>query len=277
MNEHPENPQPEVDSPAPPEPSAPPWKPSPPQVLRYRDDKSLAEAAARRFLDSATRAVEKEGRFIVALAGGEAPLLLYRRLAESPYREKVPWKKTFVVFAGEPCVPPDDPESHHLAIKEILLDPVGVTGHQVLRMKGEQKPEEAARRYDVRLGDLFLTRTRRGFDLVVLGIGADGGVAALFPGTGALQEQERWVAANRIQESDTWWLTLTMKALNASRRVIFLATGEEKARVVAEAFGGLDHPEPHPCERVAPPHARREVLVDPLAASLLPRPEEAGE
>jgi 6-phosphogluconolactonase len=252
------------------EASSSPWKPSPPQVTMYADAEALAEAAARRFLDSAERAVRKDGRFLVVLAGGSTPKALYRRLTESPYRETVPWDRTLFLFGDERCVPPDHADSNYRMARETLFDPLEIPETSVFRMKGEQKPVEAAQRYEVRLGDLFLLRPRRRFDLVLLGIGADGHTASLFPGTEALEERERWVAANHVPHLDAWRITMTLPALNAAARIVFLATGEEKAKVVAEAFGGLDHPDPYPCELVAPPHVRREVLVDTAAASLLP-------
>jgi 6-phosphogluconolactonase len=247
-----------------------PWRPSPAQVYRYRDVAALADAAARRFLETAKRAVEREDRFIVVLAGGTTPRALYTRLTESPYDRRVPWKKTYFVFGDERCVPPDDEDSNYRMARETLLDPLEIPEAHVLRMKGEQEPADAARRYEVRIGDLFLTRSRRKFDLVLLGIGTDGHTASLFPGTDALEERERWVVANHVPQLDDTRLTLTFKALNAAGRVIFMATGEEKAQVVAEAFGGVEHPEPYPCERVTPFQARREVLIDFEAALRMP-------
>jgi len=254
-----------------------PWRPSPAQVHRYKDGEAVAKAAARRFLDSARRAVEKNDRFTVVLAGGSTPRRLYSLLTEPPYRDRVPWQETFFAFGDERCVPPDDEASNYRMAKECLLDPLEIPDHRVLRMKGERPPEKAAELYEVRLGDLFLGRSKRRFDLVLLGIGDDGHTASLFPGTAALEEQERWVAANHVAKLDAWRLTLTLKALNSARRVIFLATGEEKARVIAEAFGGVDHEPPHPCERVAPLHARREVLLDHEAASLIPHDDDGGK
>ena len=251
-----------------------PWLPSPAQVHRYREPAALADAAAKRFLDSAKRAVDKTDRFIVVLAGGSTPRTLYRRLTEPPYRDSVPWKRTYFVFGDERCVPPDDATSNYRMVHETLLQPLEISQHHVLRMKGEHTPVEAARRYEVRLNDLFLNEPRRKFDLLLLGIGTDGHTASLFPGTAALEEQERWVVANQVpQLDDAWRLTMTFKALTASRCVIFMATGEEKAQVIAEAFGGVEHAEPHPCERVTPLHARREVLIDHSAASRIPRNE----
>jgi 6-phosphogluconolactonase len=252
------------------------WRPSPAQVQRYKNAEALANAAARRFLDSAKRAVDKSDRFTVVLAGGSTPRHLYSMLTEPPYRDAVPWKRTFFAFGDERCVPPDDEASNYRMARETLFAPLEIPDHRVLRMKGERAPEKAAELYEVRLGDLFLGRSKRRFDLVLLGIGDDGHTASLFPGTSALEEQERWVAANHVPKLDAWRLTLTLKALNSARRVIFLATGEEKARVVAEAFGGVEHETPHPCELVAPFHARREVLLDPGAASLIPRDDDGG-
>jgi len=251
------------------QPSGTPWGPSPPRVHAYKDADALAEAAAKRFVATAERAVARDGQFLVVLAGGRTPRGLYRKLTESPWRERVAWDRTYFVFGDERCVPPDHEDSNYRMVRETLLDPLGIPALQVLRMKGEHKPDEAARWYEVRLDDLFLLRSRRKFDLVLLGIGADGHTASLFPGTAALDETERWVVAHHVPQVDAWRLTLTFKALNAAGRVVFLATGEDKARVVAEAFGGLEHPTPHPCERVAPLHVRREVLLDPAAAALL--------
>ena len=250
------------------------WEPSPAQVHRYKNAEALAKAAAKRFIDSAKRAVDKNDRFTVVLAGGSTPRRLYSMLTEPPYRDSVPWKQTFFAFGDERCVPPDDAASNYRMAKECLFDPLEIPDQRVLRMKGERPPEKAAELYEVRLGDLFLGRSKRRFDLVLLGIGADGHTASLFPGTAALEEQERWVAANHVAKLDAWRLTLTLKALNSARRVIFLATGEEKARVIAEAFGGVDHEPPHPCERIAPFHARREVLLDHDAASLIPHDDD---
>jgi len=254
-----------------------PWLPSPPQVHRYKGPDEVAAAAAKLFLDSAKRAVDQADRCLVVLAGGSTPRSLYRLLAESPYRENVPWPKMFFVFGDERCVPPDHEDSNYGMVRETLFDPLEIPAHNVLRMKGEQVPAEAARRYQVRIGDLFLSHPKRQFDLVLLGIGADGHTASLFPDTKALDEQERWVVANEVPQLGAWRLTLTFPALNAAKKVVFLATGERKAQVIAEAFGGVEHAEPHPCERVAP-RARCEVLIDEAAASLIPAsPEIRGD
>jgi 6-phosphogluconolactonase len=262
--------------PAPPGAELPPWQPTPPQVHRYRDAGQLAEAAAKRFAESARRAVDRDGRFLVAVGNGPATREVYRRLAEPPYRDELPWAQTYFVFADERCVGPHDETSHHRMAHETLFAPLGIGPLQVLRIKGEQAPVDAARRYAVRLGDLFLNHPKRQFDLALLEIGNEGEVASLLPGSPALEEREAWVVANPVPESGDWRVTLTLHALNSARRVVFLATGADRARVVAEAFCGVEHGAPHPCERVVPSHARRELLVDYEAASLMPHEERSS-
>jgi 6-phosphogluconolactonase len=260
-----------------PEKTAPPWLHSPPQVRQYPSPEAMAKAAATRFLETAKRAVEKQERFTVVLAGGGTPRLLYQLLAKPPYRDKVPWNKTFFVFGDERCVPPDDETSNYRLAKKNLFEPLEIPDYRILRMKGEQPPADAARWYEVRLSDLFLGKAKRKFDLVLLGIGEDGHTASLFPGTEALEEQERWVVANHVPQIEAWRLTMTFKALSATKRVIFMATGEAKAKVLAEAFGGVEHETRYPCERITPYGARREVLLDRAAAALIPRENPGTE
>ena len=240
------------------------------QIHRFKDDEQLAIAAAKRIAEVANKAVEQNGRFLWVLAGGSTPQTLYRLLTGEEYRESIPWDRTILLFGDERCVPPDDEQSNYRMLQETLFDPLQISEHRIFRMKGEQGPAEAAARYAVRLNDLFLGQEARQFDLVLLGIGSDGHTASLFPETEALEESERWVVANHVPRLDCWRLTLTYPALNSARRVLFLASGEEKAEIVAEAFGGLEHPAPHPCERVIPVHGRREILVDVAAASRIP-------
>jgi len=250
--------------------TAAPWEPIAPRIHRCKDADALAEAAAKRFAETARAAVARHGHFLVVLAGGSTPRGLYTRLTGEPYRDSLPWQQTYFAFGDERCVPPDHPDSNYRMADETLFGPLGIPETRVLRMKGEQPPKEAARRYEVRLDDLFLLVPRPQFDLVLLGIGPDGHTASLFPGTAALDETGRRVVANHVPRLDAWRLTLTFEALAATPRVVFMATGEEKARVVAEAFGGVEHAAPHPCERVASPHTHRDVFVDAAAASRLP-------
>jgi len=239
-------------------------------VLVLADPDSVAEAAAEMFAATAESAVHERGRFTVALAGGRTPQRLYRRLAKREFSERIPWDAGWYAFGDERCVPPDHPDSNYRAAYDSLLSNVPIPPERILRMRGElDQPSRAAFFYEQNLRELFPDDPWPRFDLVLLGMGADGHTASLFPGTDALAERERWVTANWAPALDAWRLTLTLPALCAARQVLFLITGQDKAKVVAQAFCGAPHDAPHPAELVVPTDGAREILLDAEAAALL--------
>ena len=84
----------------------------------------------------------------------------------------------------------------------------------------------------------FQTEDVPRFDLILLGIGADGHTASLFPQTPALEIHDRWVVANPVPRLDTTRITLTVPVINAARAIIFLVAGEDKAEALREILEG---------------------------------------
>jgi 6-phosphogluconolactonase len=247
-----------------------------PRLVLVDDASALADAAAGAIVDAAMEAVAARQRFTVALAGGATPRATYMRLAGSPFAESVPWERTWVFFGDERCVPPEHAESNYRMASETLLSKVGIPAERVYRMRGEaEDPEEAAAEYARTLATVF--ETKRGgvprLDLVLLGLGLDGHIASLFPGSPAAKEIFRTVvavhaAAARIPQR----LTLTFPVINAAARVIFLISGAEKAKTLKAALsdGGL-----LPAGMVRPADGTLTWIVDRPAAALLP-PELLG-
>ncbi len=191
-------------------------------------------------------------------------------LSAGPLRLRVPWSRTHVLFGDERCVPPDHEQSNYRMVKQTLLEQVRIPEEQVYRIEGERDPEDAAAAYEARLRELFRGESVPRFDLLLLGMGNDGHTASLFPQTKALDETERWVVANDVPQLQTRRITLTYPAIRAARRIVFMITGDAKAKTVAEAFGGVAHEGVYPCERAVPLDGDREILLDRGAASLLP-------
>lgn len=234
------------------------------------DADAVAEAAAEVFVATANAAIDRDGRFIVALAGGSTPRRLYSLLSSTAYAGKVPWERTHLLFGDERCVPTDHPQSNYRMVRESLLGDVPIPADHVHPIAGEMShPGRAAHFYEAEMRGLFPDARWPRLDLALLGVGADGHTASLFPGTSALEERERWVVANYVAWLENWRITMTFPALNHARLILFLVTGKTKATVVAEAFGGGAHPEPYPCERVVPVDGEREILLDQDAASAL--------
>jgi 6-phosphogluconolactonase len=234
---------------------------------RVLDDDEAVACAAEALLSEAAAEAGPDRELSIALAGGSTPARLYRRLAvASP---GLPWRRTVLLFGDERHVAPDHADSNYRMVRESLLDRLA-DPPRVLRVRGElADPHQAARDYERELARVFTGARVPRLDVVLLGIGEDGHTASLFPGTAALDETRRWAVANHVPQLDAWRVTLTLPVLCAARHVVFLVTGERKARVLAEAFGGRPHPVPHPCERVVPDAGRRTILADRPAASLL--------
>ena len=208
------------------------------------------------------------GIFRVGLAGGSTPRAMYERLTRSPYRVSVRWERVRFFWGDERCVPPDSERSNYRMARETLLEPLGIAARQVFRMKGEQEPARAARAYEKVLRREFRGRPAR-LDLLFLGLGSDGHAASLFPGTAALAEGRRLVAANSVAKFSEWRITLTYRAINAARRIVFLVSGAEKAAPQAKILEKRRGWQDLPAARVAPGRGTLVWLADKAAASNL--------
>ena len=239
----------------------------------YPDAKTLARAAAEQFVHAAEKAVAARGQFNVALAGGSTPRATYSLLASAEFaprpstllRTGVDWARVQVFWGDERCVPPDHPASNYALARETLLDHVPLPAGNVHRIRAELPPPQAAALYQKELEAVLGTGGR--FDLILLGMGADGHTASLFPGTAALEEKTRWVVENYVASLDSWRVTLTLPVLNAARQVTFLVSGAAKAETLARVQAG----ERLPAALVHPSPGRLTWMVDAAAAGQLER------
>jgi 6-phosphogluconolactonase len=240
-------------------------------VHRFDDLEALARGAAEAVAGAAARAVAEHGRFTIALAGGSTPRRLYALLADAraPFRARIPWGRVHVFFGDERHVPPNDPDSNYRLAREALLD--HVRAGSVHRMRGDlPDAAAAAAAYEEELERFFGASVADGpppaLDLVLLGLGPDGHTASLFPGSGALEERRRWVAAPWIARLRAHRLTLTLPVLDRAREVLFLVAGADKADALAHVLGGGDGEAPLPAARVRPGGGAPRWYVDRDAA-----------
>jgi 6-phosphogluconolactonase len=243
-----------------------------PRLIRVADTAALAEAAAAAILQTAQAAVKAHGRFTIALAGGATPALTYARLAQPPFVTAMPWDRTWIFFGDERMVPADHPESNYRMADERLLAKVPIAPDHVFRMRGEAEDSEtAATDYGKALAEVCAAR-RAGvprLDLVLLGVGVDGHTASLFPGSPAVREIFRPVAAvHAAAAAVPERLTMTLPVINAAARVFVLVSGGEKSKVVKSV---LVEKKLVPAGMVSPEEGELWWFVDEAAAALLPR------
>jgi len=239
-----------------------------PKTFIYDNPEQLAEAAALRFINSAQAAIALQGRFSVAVAGGNTPKRVYELLASDSYRGRTEWSSVHIFFGDERCVPPDHQDSNYRMVKESLLSHVPIPTVNVHRMRGEDDPALGARLYEEELRAFFEAAPWPRFDLVLLGMGEDGHTASLFPATAALREKKAWVVANWVEQLKKFRLTLTVPAICHAAHIVFLVTGEAKARRLHEVLSGPRDPERLPAQLIQPVDGSLEWLVDKAAASM---------
>jgi 6-phosphogluconolactonase len=251
--------------------------------VRVLDDPAAVQrAAAEEFAARSEVAVRARGAAFVALSGGSTPRALHALLAEpaEPFRARVPWTSLHVFWGDERPVGPDHPDSNYAMAHDTLLRHVPVPPAQIHRIPGEDSdPARAAERYADELRRVFgaFGRLETGwprFDLVILGMGADGHTASLFPGTDVVHETSRLVAAPWVATLGTHRITLTPPVLNAADRVVFLVTGGDKADALAGVLEGPRQPAIYPSQAIAPRAGAPVWLVDRAAAARLAAPTE---
>jgi 6-phosphogluconolactonase len=232
------------------------------------DPEAVAERAAADVARYLGRVREEHGVAHMALSGGSTPRRTYELLAD----RRAELADVEIWFADERCVPPDDEESNYRLAAASLLAPAGIPPERVHRMPGELGPDEGARRYATELCDGGLRRDGRlpVLDLIVLGIGSDGHVASLFPGSPALDAGEDVVClgVHDSPKPPPERITLSLGVLRAAQRCVLLATGASKADAVDAMLG-------EPSRHVPASLLRRErltVIVDDAAAPRGPQP-----
>ena len=195
--------------------------------------------AAERIIAILAEAVRVRGCARLAISGGRTSLPLFQLLSDGPLRERVQWNRIEFFWADERGVPPEHPDSNFGMARRALISPLGLADERIHRIRGELPPEEAAVLYDAELRRL----TPQGFDLILLGVGADGHIASLFPDSSALQER-RALAAAVTAPGGQARITITPVVLELARSMIVLVCGAEKAEAVAHALDprGIDLP-----------------------------------
>lgn len=208
---------------------------SPPQVIRTQN---FVTDGAAFILEQARRAIAERNEFRIALSGGNTPAPIYKRVAIEA--QDFPWTSVRFTFGDERCVPPDNPQSNFRMARENLFVPAGVPEQSIMRLRGEIDPQMAAQEYEDELNALAAERGEPMYrhDLILLGLGADGHTASLFPGTTALDETTRRVAANFVPKLDAWRLTFTLPLINDARHVLFLVGASKSPQLIERVLAG---------------------------------------
>ncbi len=243
-----------------------------PKIVKAEDSENLAKKAFDLFIDSACKAINARGVFYVAISGGQTPAAFYELLSEKSAYSKIDWQKVHLFWVDERCVPPSAEASNFgLAVHTFLLD-VPIPGENVHRVTGEDTNyAQAAKEYEQVILNVFGLKSGQvpRFDLVMLGMGADGHIGSLLPNTNALFDTNSLVTAVYRMDAGFSRITLTVPVFKEAAEIIILISGQSKAEIVRDVF----HSEPdelkYPVHFLWPIMNKVTWIIDRHAAALL--------
>ncbi len=230
------------------------------RIEALANPEAVARTAAAFTAGEARAAVAARGRFIMAVSGGHTPWVMLRALADQP----LPWADVHIVQVDERVAPAGHPDRNLTHLRESLLAHCPLRPEQVHAMPVESDDLEAAsEQYAATLTEIAGAPVV--LDLVHLGLGPDGHTASLVPGDPVLDVKDADVAVTGVYQGRRR-MTLTYPILNRARRIVWLVTGPEKAKMLARLNDG---------DRSIPAGRVRQqtavVLADQAAAAALGR------
>lgn len=253
-----------------------------PEILVLPDPASGAAAAADRLGRAIEVAVEDRGRADVATTGGSTPSAIYAALLAPPLRTRIPWERVHVWFGDERFVPRADPRANAWLLDAAFFPGDGPAGPLPVAnvhpfptdatLAAGGRPADCARRYASELR-AALRRDEEGWpllDAILVGVGPDGHLLSVFPGSAAF-DRVAWAVAVPAPAHigpHVPRVTLNPAVLGATPALLAVAFGEAKATVVAEVLGGARDVRRLPAQLARRPGAT--WILDAAAASRLP-------
>jgi 6-phosphogluconolactonase len=202
-----------------------------PQMLIAGSTGAFPRVAATRITDELKSGIARSGQCSLFLTGGPEAERVYRELAKPQTSKKIDWSKVVFFFIDERCVAPDHPRSNYRMAFETMLESLAIPSERIHRIRAEEADVDAE-------ANRYAEAIPAAIDLMLLGLGAEGHTASLFPGAAVIDEQHRLVVPVRVPSSPARRITLTPPAIRRARLRIVLASGVDKAGIVARAIRG---------------------------------------
>ncbi|MCY7394860.1 MAG: 6-phosphogluconolactonase [Nocardioides sp.] len=208
------------------------------RVEVHADAPALATAIAGALLRRLAEAQADGGVPQIGLTGGTIADAMHHELARLSPASDVDWTRVVLWWVDERFVPATSPERNAAAARLAFIDALGVPVAHVHEMASADDASDVvagAAAY----AELVRAHGSGELEVVMFGMGADGHVASLFPGSAhLLVDDEIAVAVTDSPKPPRERISLTLPALNRSRAVWFLVSGGGKAEAVARALSG---------------------------------------
>ena len=240
-----------------------------PKIEIFETPFEVAGAFAEKLIKLMKQKVDQYDSFNVSLSGGNTPKLLFNILKDK-YKERIDWSKINFFWGDERCVPPTDEQSNYNMTKENLFNFVDIKEENIYRIKGEDDPEKEAERYANLLTEKLPEKNGLPlFDLMILGAGEDGHTASIFPNQIDKFYSENLCVTAEHPETRQKRISLTGKIINNSATVVFLVTGENKAKIISCILRKCEGWDSYPISKVDPINGDLLWFLDKAAAKFL--------
>ncbi|UUM32902.1 6-phosphogluconolactonase [Vibrio japonicus] len=203
----------------------------------------------------------------ISLSGGSTPKMLFKLLASAPYAESIQWQNLHFWWGDERCVTPDDAESNYGEANALLFSKVNLPAENIHRILGENDPQAEAERFAKEMADVIPCENGTPvFDWILLGVGADGHTASLFPGQTNYADENLSLVASH-PESGQLRVSKTAKVLEAAKRISYLVLGAGKVEIVHEIHTTPAEELPYPAAKIQSKAGETEWYLDSDAAA----------
>lgn len=192
------------------------------------------EALTSGFIDHLAELINqsKSEKFNISLSGGSTPKKLFDSISEN-YASAFDWQRINLWWGDERCVPPDDPESNFGMTKKHLISNIDIPAENIFRIRGEDDPAAECRRYSKLIFDNIISPDGIPvYDTIILGLGADGHIASIFPDQIHLFDSGNICETSVHQETGQERITITGKLINHAKNVFVLLNGGTKSNIV---------------------------------------------
>ncbi|MFZ7259700.1 6-phosphogluconolactonase [Avibacterium avium] len=207
-----------------------------------------------------------EGRPVhISLSGGSTPKLLFKTLAAAPYNQAIQWQNLHFWWGDDRMVAPSDPESNYGEVQKLLFDHIEIPAENIHRIRGEAPVEQELARFQNELAEVVPNGE---FDWIILGMGADGHTASLFPHQTNFDDENLAVIAKH-PETGQVRISKTSKLLEQAKRITYLVTGAGKAEILKEIQSTPAENLPYPAAKIQAKNGITEWYLDKEAAKLL--------
>jgi len=236
------------------------------------DAETLAQRSVELFVADAQKAIKEKDVFYVAISGGHTPKRFFELLSEAPQASSLPWDKIQLFWVDERCVEPDSQWSNYKLAADTFLTKVAIPEENIHRIPTEYDDfKEAASRYEQTIREVFgLDENQRPeFDLIILGMGAEGHTGSLFKNSYAPFDTENLACVVYLLDEKLNRITLTHPVLCAASHLAILISGQEKAGILKKVLTSEPDEVRYPIHALWPILDKVTWLVDKEAAKSL--------